>query len=124
LNGDNNTSYFHKIANGRKRKNIVLSLEKDGEIIKGDDNLLKHATEYYTNLFGPKDDHDIHIDQSLWDELAQISEFENEDLCKPFTKAEIKEGLFQMETNKAAGPDKIPIEFYQTCWGIVKYDTF
>jgi hypothetical protein len=53
LNGDNNTSYFHKIANGRKRKNIVLSLKKDGEII-GDENLLKHATEYYTNLFGLK----------------------------------------------------------------------
>jgi hypothetical protein len=27
-----------------------------------------------------------------------------------------------METNKAAGPDKIPIEFYQTCWKTVKYD--
>jgi hypothetical protein len=27
-----------------------------------------------------------------------------------------------MEINKAAGPDKIPIEFYQTCWEIVKYD--
>lgn len=86
--------------------------------------MLKHATEYYTNLFGLEDDHDIHIDQSLWDELAQISEFENEDLCKPFTEAEIKEGLFQMETNKAAGPDKIPIEFYQTCCEIVKYDIF
>jgi hypothetical protein len=27
-----------------------------------------------------------------------------------------------MEKNKAAGPDKIPIEFYQVCWNIVKYD--
>lgn len=27
-----------------------------------------------------------------------------------------------MEKNKAAGPDSIPIEFYQSCWHIVKSD--
>lgn len=27
-----------------------------------------------------------------------------------------------MEKNKAAGPNKIPIEFYQTCWDIYKND--
>jgi len=47
LQGDNNTSYFHKCANGRKRKNNIISLEKDGCMIEGDENLLKHASEYY-----------------------------------------------------------------------------
>jgi hypothetical protein len=27
-----------------------------------------------------------------------------------------------MEKNKAAGPDSIPIEFYQSCWDIIKHD--
>jgi len=27
-----------------------------------------------------------------------------------------------MEKNKAAGPDKIPVEFYQSCWNIIKAD--
>jgi len=27
-----------------------------------------------------------------------------------------------MEKHKSAGPDKIPIEFYQVCWDIVKHD--
>ena len=53
LQGDNNTSYFHKCANGRKRKNNIISLEKDGCMIEGDENLLKHASEYYSDLFGP-----------------------------------------------------------------------
>jgi hypothetical protein len=66
LKGDNNTSYFHKIANGRRRKNTVISLENDGEQIEGDENLLKHATKYYTTLFGHEQDYNIHIDQSLW----------------------------------------------------------
>jgi hypothetical protein len=100
----------------------VLSLEKDGEMIEGDENLLSHATEYYSDLFGPGVDHNIHMNQSLWATLETISESNNKDLCKPFSKSEIKDALFQMDRNKAAGPDKIPIEFYQTCWHIVKED--
>lgn len=93
-----------------------------GDIIEGNDNLLTHATKYYTDLFGPEEDHDIHIELSSWDELAHVTEDENNELGKPFSKSEIKEALFQMEKNKAACPDKIPIEFYQSCWDIVKPD--
>lgn len=47
LQGDNNTSYFHKIANGRRRKHIISQLH-DGDVeIKGTKLLVKHATEYY-----------------------------------------------------------------------------
>ena len=53
LKGDLNTDCFHKIANGRKRKNTIHSL-KAGEVeIIGTDNLIAHATDYYKNLFGP-----------------------------------------------------------------------
>jgi hypothetical protein len=51
--GDQNTSYFHRIANGRKKKNNVHSLEKDGVLIEVTKNLLQHATDYYKELFGP-----------------------------------------------------------------------
>lgn len=47
---------------------------------------------------------------------------DNEELTKPFSESEIKVALFQMEKNKAAGPDRIPIEFYQTCWEFIKDD--
>jgi hypothetical protein len=35
---------------------------------------------------------------------------------------EVKSVVDQMEKNKAAGPDGIPIEFYQVCWEIIKFD--
>lgn len=54
LGGDNNTSYFHKIANGRKRKNTVITLENNGDIIEGNENLLAHATEYSLSYLGLK----------------------------------------------------------------------
>jgi hypothetical protein len=44
LKGDNNTDFFHKVANGKKRKNTIFSLQKDGENIEGDENILNHAT--------------------------------------------------------------------------------
>jgi hypothetical protein len=43
-------------------------------------------------------------------------------LTKPFSEEEIKTALFLMERNKAAGPDGLPIEFFQKCWEIVKDD--
>lgn len=51
--GDNMTKYFHTIANGRKRKDTIISLLDGNYIIEGDDNLLKHATDFFKDLFGP-----------------------------------------------------------------------
>jgi hypothetical protein len=42
--------------------------------------------------------------------------------CRPFSEKEVKEALDQMEKNKAAGPNKILIEFYQSCWSIIRFD--
>ena len=67
LKGDNNTSYFHKCANGRKRKNNIISLECDGQLIEGDENLLKHASEYYTDLFGPPVEYEVQMDPEIWE---------------------------------------------------------
>ena len=63
--GDINTSFFHKCANGRRRKTTILSLEKDGEVIKGEENLLNHATQYYKELFSPEPGFDIRLDLEI-----------------------------------------------------------
>ena len=49
LKGDRNTEYFHKIANGRKRKNTIHSLKCGGMEIEGTDNLISHATTFIKN---------------------------------------------------------------------------
>ena len=65
----------------------------------------------------------IPIDRNIWEGEGRLDENDNLSLCTPFSELEIKEALLQMEHNKAAGPDCIPVEFYQSCWGIVKHDT-
>lgn len=62
------------------------------------------------------------MDPNLWKPEENINEEDNANLIKPFEEEEVKAALFQMEINKAAGPDQIPIEFFQVCWEIVKTD--
>jgi hypothetical protein len=122
LCGDQNTSYFHRICNRRKRNNTVLLL-KDGDVnIEGAGNLLTHATDFYKSLFGPTPGNLIDIDENMWEEHEKLSREYNEELCKPFSLEEIKNALFEMRVNRAPGPNNIPIEFYQHCWDIVKFD--
>lgn len=54
--------------------------------------------------------------------MDKVNELENQALTKSFEEEEIKGALFQMEKNKAAGPDGFPIELFQTCWEIIKKD--
>jgi hypothetical protein len=89
LNDDLNTKYFHRVASGKKRKNTILSLEHGDTTIDGDENLLAHATKYYTELFGLALEFNIHLNNSIWDGASCLSEADNEQLCKPFSKSEI-----------------------------------
>jgi hypothetical protein len=58
----------------------------------------------------------------LWPIMDRGTDQENDDLIKPFLEEEINFALFQMEKNKVAGPDGMPIEFYQKCWAFIKKD--
>lgn len=120
LHGDQNTSNFYKIANGRKRRNTVHSLDDNGVLVEGTGNLLNHATYYYKKLFGPPPGNMFNLSPTLWTEDETLNSIDNADLSRPFTVEEIKKALFSMETNRAPGPDGIPSEFYQHCWEIVK----
>ena len=122
LEGDLNTAYFHWIANGRRRKKSVQSLQEGDVVVEGTENLIKHATEYYKKLFGPAPGNMFRLDPDLWSPEEKLNEEDNLDLTKPFTIEEAKNALFSMEPNKAPGPDNIPVEFYQHCWEVVKND--
>jgi hypothetical protein len=111
----NNSEYFHRIANGRKRRQTIFSLQDGVVSIQGDKDLLEHATNYYKSLFGPGGGNAIEFDHNLWSKESMVSELENLELIKPFSDEEIKFALFQMDKNKAADPDGLPIEFFQVC---------
>ena len=74
LKGDLNTKFFHKVANGKKKgKKYIFSLNQDEEIIEGDENILKTATDYYKTLFGPSDSPVCKLEPLCWSPEEKVS---------------------------------------------------
>jgi hypothetical protein len=63
--GDHNSEFFHRVANGRKRKQTIFSMMDGDNTIEGDVNLLKHATEYNKKLFRPQFGNAYELDGDL-----------------------------------------------------------
>jgi hypothetical protein len=115
LKGDNNTEFFHRVASGKRRKQTLFSLMDGDNRLAGTDMILNHATDYYKMLFGPRNGDTFELVPCLWPAEETVTSEENLMLTRSFQEEEIKLALFQMEKNKAAGPDGLPIEFYQRC---------
>jgi hypothetical protein len=52
LEGGWNTKFFHLVANGRRRKNLILSLEHEGVNVTEPEQIQKIIYDYYKSLFG------------------------------------------------------------------------
>jgi hypothetical protein len=83
---------------------------------------MNHATKYYKSLFGPSESPIFSLDPNCWDQNEKITEEENIQLVQPFTEEEIKKVIKSMKRNTAPRPDHMPVEFYQSCWEIIKED--
>ena len=110
------------LANGRHRKKRIFALVQDEGHIEGDAPLKNFITKYYKELFGPSPQSPFVLDESITHDIPQVSEAENEFLTSPFSEEEVRATVFQMEHNKAPGPDGFPAEFYQCFWDMIKAD--
>ena len=72
LAGDSNSSYFHKCANGRRRKMHMSMLEVNGQEVVEPHSLRAHITDYYKRLFGSEEVPNMHLDKDLWLSYQQI----------------------------------------------------
>jgi len=73
LQGDDNTQFFHLVANGKHRKQHIYQLEREDGIIVGDEQLKSYITDYYKGLFGPSEDNTISLQENLTDDIPQVS---------------------------------------------------
>jgi mannosylglycoprotein endo-beta-mannosidase len=113
LEGDANTRYFHSVANGRHRKKRIHTLVQDEGIIEGQEHLKSYITNYYKNLFGAPEEGNFHMDETQIDDIPQVSLEENALLTAVYSEDEVRKAIFEMEHNKAPGPDGFSAEFYQ-----------
>jgi mannosylglycoprotein endo-beta-mannosidase len=114
LEGDDNTRFFHLVANGKHRKQHIYKLENDQGVMIGDELIKSHIIRYYKGLFGSPKVAGISLEESQISDIPQVSQEENEILTREFTESEVREAVFQMEHNKAPGPDSFQ-------WNSIKF---
>jgi hypothetical protein len=122
LEGDLNTKYFQLVANGKYRKTRIFQLQYENRVIERDIELKKHITSYYKELFGPLKPRSFSLDETRVDDIVQVSQEKHNRLVQPFSEEKVQDAIFQMEHNKAPGPDGSSAELYQSCWEIIKED--
>lgn len=118
--GDKNSRYFHAAATARRRNNQIDRLKNgEGCWVDWDEGLAEHITEFYSHLF--------RATQTNWHEVidcidTKITENQNRELLRVVTDEEVRSALFQMDPDKAPGPDGMTPGFYQKHWSIVGDD--
>jgi hypothetical protein len=110
------------VANGKRRKTRIFRLEQEEGVVEGDEQLRDYITKYYKNLFGASQTSDLTLNESLVEDIPQLTSSESEKLMAEFSEKEVREAIFQMKHNKATGPDGFPAEFFQVFWSLIKDD--
>ncbi|XP_065639159.1 uncharacterized protein LOC112036069 [Quercus suber] len=117
--GDNNTRFFHRLANSHRRANHIRSIEVDGVLYEDESAVKSQVIQFYQNLY---------TETGMWRptvdglEFACIGEDERLSLEREFSREEVTQALMEMEGDKAPGPDGFTMAFFQKCWSVVEVD--
>lgn len=117
--GDNNTHFFHRVANSHKRTNHIRGIEVDGAFYEDEEEVRSNVVNFYQKLYTESDTWRPSMDGL---EFARIEEAERLELERDFSKEEVVKVLHEMEGDKAPGSDGFTMAFFQKCWSVVKID--
>ena len=119
--GDRNTKYFHMIASRRRRNNFIAGVEDERGIWCDEPQKIENAfLRYFREIFTSTEPTNM---AGVYDGITQrLSAKSKIQLDKEFTKKEIHEALFQMNSNKAPRPDGMTACFYQRYWKVIGGD--
>ncbi|XP_039127523.1 uncharacterized protein LOC120263623 [Dioscorea cayenensis subsp. rotundata] len=108
--GDDNTSYFHAVANGRKNRNCIPCIAHNGVTITDPKEIGKAFCERFHQQFGLKRSTRSLIDFRKL--LLNRNAMDLSQLERPFTIEEVKAAVLDLGKDKAPGPDGFPLQFF------------
>uniref|UniRef100_A0A803PJ09 Reverse transcriptase domain-containing protein n=1 Tax=Cannabis sativa TaxID=3483 RepID=A0A803PJ09_CANSA len=118
--GDQNSSYFHKMATTRKRQNNIERLKDDqGNWVDWDNGLQTVVTNYFNSLFQSANTSCQEVIDCVRNSTPDGA---HSKFRQTVTEEEVKKTVFQMHPDKSLGPDGMTPAFYQKCWSIVGND--
>ncbi|XP_039123300.1 uncharacterized protein LOC120259908 [Dioscorea cayenensis subsp. rotundata] len=107
--GDENTKFFHAVANGRKNRNFIPGIIHGGSRIVDPGEIGKVFAAHFNQHFGFQRSSRLRIDFQRLFQLKTAVDLNG--LEAPFSVEEIKRAMFDLGGDKAPGPDGFPLHF-------------
>jgi hypothetical protein len=123
--GDSNTSFFHRQAQSRRKKNTVTTITSStGQQIDTYDQIKAEAFQHYNTLYQQPREESMQeeVDSLLANIPSLVSDAENNQLTQEITEEEMCKAAWSLEPDKAPGPDGFPIRFFRHFWDVIKRD--
>jgi len=104
-------------------ENTVTSiLSNSGQQLDTFEQVKEAASQHFESLYLQPNEEGLEEDtQALLDNIPDlICEHENIQLVKEISEEEITNAVWEMDPDKAPGPDDFPIRFYRHFWASIK----
>jgi hypothetical protein len=105
----------------RPRTTINEILDR-GRSLRTQEEIAQYVQNYYKELYRKDYLCEINIAARrdyLRSVPPMVSQEQNDSLTAPITDLEVELAIKALPTNKAAGPDGVPMEFYKETWELV-----
>ena len=116
--GDNNTKFFLKMANSNRRRNRIQVIEVDSVSYADEAEIREQMVLFYTNLYQESEVWRPDVDGLPFATIGG----ENCRLLERNFDKEVCGVLRDLQGDKAPGPDRFTIAFFQHCWQVLQED--
>ncbi|CAH1436138.1 unnamed protein product [Lactuca virosa] len=116
--GDNNTKFFHRVVKSRGNRNrILMVIDEDGRWVSGKAMKDKFVT-HFNKFLGCKDVTEFScLNDGFFHNKLDSRVAAN--MIRVVTDEEIKVAMFDIDENRAPGPDGYSSKFFKSSWNIV-----
>jgi hypothetical protein len=115
--GDNNTKFFHQMANSHRRNNYMERVEVDDTVFEVESEVRAKVVQFYVSLYQEQESWRPTVDGLDFD---MISEEEQALLERKFDREEVLQVVKDLQGDKAPGPDGFTMAFFQKCWSVLE----
>ncbi|RVW63722.1 hypothetical protein CK203_052746 [Vitis vinifera] len=103
----------------RNRKFIKILENESGLVLNNPKSITEEILLYFEKLYTSPTGESWSVEGLNW---SPISEESASRLDSPFIEEEISKAIFQLDRDKAPGPDGFTIAIFQDCWDVIKED--
>ncbi|KAG6526875.1 hypothetical protein ZIOFF_008962 [Zingiber officinale] len=120
--GERNTKFFHSTVQKKRTASRIFRIWEEGQCLDQPDGIRESGVRYFQELLTGETVDSTVVDTELIPSL--VSAEDNLMLEGLPSAEEVKQVVWSMCQDSAAGPDGFSVAFYRACWEIVGEDVF